>query len=355
MQIVNTFKGVIEMKKLLTSILVLTLEFSLYGCGQQESPPQKDTSDDITTEAKTEATTEEAIGETESTDIATATAAESVAKERVILDLEDISEKRENVFSCTYDDVKHEFLLCLPEVTENAPLVVMLHGYGGSAEQFKMDSAFEETANPAGYAVCYVTGATDPDNQKYAAGWNSEVKEECHDDVGFLIALAEYLKTEYSFDENRIYVAGFSNGAFMTHSLAMEASDTYSGFISVAGSMQPSVWETKNSENDISFFQLTGEVDEAFPKHSDGTAEKSDSPAIEDVMDYWVSSNGLSLSETDEIGVDNVSILKKYTSDDKKNQVWDLFVTNGAHSWYTTSINEVDTNSLIIEFLESIK
>lgn len=348
------------MKKLFTSILLLSLVLTLCGCGEQESPPQPGAGADDTTETITEVSTDEAEVETEATESATETdtaeaATETEAKERVILDLEDITEKRENVFSCTYDGVKHEFILCLPDATENAPLVVMLHGYGGSAEQFKMDSSFEDTANPAGYAVCYVTGATNPDKQLYAAGWNSEVKEDGNDDVGFLIALAEYLKTEYSFDENRIYVAGFSNGAFMTHSLAVEASDTYSGFVSVAGSMQPSVWDTRNSENDISIFQLTGEVDEAFPKKSDGTDKASDSPAIEDVMDYWVSSNGLSLSETVEIGVDNVSILKKYTSDDKKNQVWDLFVTNGAHSWYSPSINEVDTNSLIIEFFESIK
>ena len=352
------------MKKIFTSILVLSLVLTLCGCGEQESPPQPGAGADDTTEAITEVSTDEAevesestesATETDTTDSVTETATAASATERVILDLEDITEKRENVFSCTYDGVKHEFILCLPEVTENAPLVVMLHGYGGSADQFKMDTSFEETANPAGYAVCYVKGATDPDNQLYAAGWNSEVKENGHDDVGFLIALGEYLKTEYSFDENRLYVAGFSNGAFMTHSLAMQASDTYSGFVSVAGSMQPSVWDTRNSENDISIFQLTGEVDEAFPKKSDGTAEVSDSPAIEDVMDYWVSSNGLSLSETDEIGVDNVSILKKYTSEDKKNQVWDLFVTNGAHSWYSPSINEVDTNALIIEFFESIK
>ena len=119
--------------------------------------------------------------------------------------------------------------------------------------------------------------------------------------------------------------------------------------------MQPSVWETSNISNDISFFQLWGELDEAFPKHSDGTAEKSDSPAIEDVMDYWVSSNDLSLSETIETGINNESVLTKYTSEGKKNQVWNLFVKDGRHSWYTEDINGIDTNSLIIEFFEAIK
>ena len=55
------------------------------------------------------------------------------------------------------------------------------------------------------------------------------------------------------------------------------------------------------------------------------------------------------------MGIDNESVLTKYTSDDKTNQVWNLFVKNGTHSWPTPSANEIDTNSLIIEFFESIK
>ena len=343
------------MKKIFTSILALTLAFSLFGCGPKESPPETDTSVDNTTEAKTQASSEIACEDPESSDTATDTAAEAETEERVILELEDITSEEENIFTCTSDGVKHDFILCLPDVTENAPLVVMLHGYAGSAEGFKRDTAFDETATPAGYAVCYVTGAPNPNDSTSATGWNSYVDDTANDDVGFLIALAEYLKTEYNFDENRIYAVGFSNGAFMIHSLAMEAGDTYSGFVSVAGFMQQSVWETPNASNDISFFQITGEKDDVVPKNSDGSAKHSNAPAIEDVMEYWVSSNGLSLSETAEIGVDSESILNKYTSEDKKNQVWDLFVKNGRHSWPSTSLNEIDTNSLILEFFESIE
>ena len=342
------------MKKIFTSIMILTLAFSLFGCGREASPPEPEPNTDSMTESVTEASTEAADENTEAADTATDTAAEAT-EERVILDLEDITPGEDNSYTCTYDGVKHDFILCLPDTTENAPLVVMLHGYAGSAEGFKRDTAFDETANPAGYAVCYVTGASNPNDSTSATGWNSYVDDTANDDVGFLIALAEYLKTEYSFDENRIYAVGFSNGAFMIHSLAMEAGETYSGYVSVAGFMQQSVWDNQNTYNDISFFQITGEKDDVVPKNSDGSAKHSNAPAIEDVMEYWVSSNGLSLSGTDEIGVDSESILNKYTSDDKKNQVWDLFIKNGRHSWPTSSSNEIDANALILEFFESIK
>ena len=63
-------------------------------------------------------------------------------------------------------------------------------------------------------------------------------------------------------------------------------------------------------------------------------------------MDYWVTTSGLSLSETVEL---ENGELKKYSTDGKKNQVWDLFVKDGTHSWAS------DTNAWILEFIESLK
>lgn len=61
------------MKKLFTSFLVLSLAFSLCGCGERESLPQTDTSVDNMTEAITEISTNEAREKSESTESATET------------------------------------------------------------------------------------------------------------------------------------------------------------------------------------------------------------------------------------------------------------------------------------------
>ena len=47
--------------------------------------------------------------------------------------IENIIREKADRYSCTYDGVKHSFLLELPEKTENAPLVLMLPGYGNNA------------------------------------------------------------------------------------------------------------------------------------------------------------------------------------------------------------------------------
>ena len=73
------------------------------------------------------------------------------------LRLEDIAQKSEKTFTCSFDGVKHSFILDLPENSEGAPLVIMLPGYGNTAEAFRTTVHFEEEANALGYAVVYVT------------------------------------------------------------------------------------------------------------------------------------------------------------------------------------------------------
>ncbi len=267
--------------------------------------------------------------------------------------LDDLVFEGENEYVCKYDEIEHDLLIYLPEQTEDAPLIIMLHGYGESAEAFRNNVHMEEDANPRGYAVVYVTGAPDPDDPTSAAGWNSGISgSDGNDDVGFLKALALRLQKEYSFDKDRIYAAGFSNGAFMTHRLAMEGQDTFAGVASVAGKMTESVWEEKNEKNNVGVLQITGEKDDVVPKNSDNSARYSKDPAIEDVMEYWASSNGLGQSESCDIGKE--SALIKYFSDSERPQVWTVLVRGGRHSWPSEDITGINTNELILDFFDNI-
>lgn len=258
----------------------------------------------------------------------------------------------DNTFSCIYEGVKHNFILDLPEKTEGAPLVLMLPGYGNTAESFRDSVHFEEDANPQGYAVVYIIGARAPNDPASSVGWNSGIAAGGNDDVGFLVSLAEYLQKEYAFDSKRTCAVGFSNGAFMVHRLAAEAADTFSAFVSVAGAMPVKIWNKRSNVNDLSFFQITGELDYVVPKHSDGSAQTAKDPAIEDVMEYWAASNGLGCNESEVIG--NGSTLTKCRKEGTSNQVWSLFVRNGRHSWPGVKLNGIDTNSLILEFFSTV-
>lgn len=267
------------------------------------------------------------------------------------LPLENMVQESDEKITFTCDGVERYCLLEFPEKTQGAPLVLMLHGHGESPERMREVSQFEEKANELGYGVVYVSGSINAGDPIKAMGWQSGVFSEGNRDVEFLVSLAQYLQKTYSFDAERTYAAGFSNGAFMTHRLAMDASDTFAAVVSVAGKMPKVVWDARNEKNDVSVLQITGEKDDVVAKNSDGSAKYSIDPAIEDVMEYWATSNGLELTETVEKG--ERGELTKYDGKDKK--VWHLLIRDARHSWYTQQINKVDTNEVILEFFECLK
>ena len=271
--------------------------------------------------------------------------------------LENITQVYKNRFTCSFDGINHDFIIDFPDnfqnqLNQNHPLVILLPGAGNTAEAFRTTIHFEKEANARGYAAVYVTGARNKNQPTGTIGWNSGITDDGNDDVSFLVALTEYLQEEYSFDKKRTYAAGFSNGGFMIHKLAMEAGHTFAACVSVAGKMTQKVWEDKNKKNSVGLFQISGEKDNTVPKKSDNSARFSKDPAIEDVMDYWAQSNKLKFSDTIEIGA--ASTLTKW-SGKKKNQkqVWHLFVKDGHHAWPTEKNNKIDTNTLILDFFDT--
>ena len=262
-----------------------------------------------------------------------------------------IEEADDGVGYATFDGIKHSFILDLPAKTEGAPLAIMLHGYGGNAEAFRRDVGFEKDANPRGYAVVYVTGAANKADSTSATGWNSGTGDSDNEDVGFLVALTDELCDKYSFDRNRIFAIGFSNGAFMTHRLALEANDTFAAVVSVAGMMPQSIWDNKPYECNIGILQITGQKDDVVPKNSDGSAKYAKAPAIEDVMYYYVKGNGL--TDTESVPLGKKAVLNKYSSDTSSKQVWDIFIKDGRHSWPDEKIVGFNTNNIILDFLET--
>lgn len=268
------------------------------------------------------------------------------------LKLENINQINTNTFTCTFDGIEHDFIVELPESYKDAPLVILLHGYSNTADYMRFTTEFHKEANARGYAAVYVTGSISKYEKTGGLGWNSGIAADGNPDVEFIIELTEYLQNEYGFDKDRTFAAGFSNGGFMAHRLAMEAGDTFRAAVSVAGKMPEKVWIKRNRKNHIGFMQITGEKDDVVPKRFDGTVNNSRDPAIEDVMDYWASSNGLK-----DVTVETLargSTLTKWSSDKKEGQVWHLLVKDSHHFWPTEPINGIDGNSIILDFFDSM-
>ena len=265
--------------------------------------------------------------------------------------LEDVELEKDNKYKCTFEGVEHEFVISLPQESKNAPLIVMLHGAGDSAENFRLTSGFDDDALPKGYAVCYAAGTVNGKAGRNYRSWNYGRLEPDYNDVGFIKALVNYLVDEYSLDKNHVFCAGFSNGGFMNFRLALEAQDTFLACVSVGGDLCKTLWNNRPEKNDVGMLVVYGEKDESIPKNSDGSSKTALDPAIEDVLDYMASSNGLDKQSEGEIG--DGSIIRKYEADSDKDTVWCVVVKDGRHSWPTEEINSFSMNKLILEYFEN--
>jgi polyhydroxybutyrate depolymerase len=102
------------------------------------------------------------------------------------------------------------------------PLIVALHGGGGSAPEFERDSGLSPIANAVGVTVVYPESLTRQWNDGRAHGRNPRVDEA--DDVGFMQALVNDLVSKGVADPNHITFTGISNGGMMSFAMACRTS-----------------------------------------------------------------------------------------------------------------------------------
>ena len=72
-------------------------------------------------------------------------------------ELSDVQSISDNKYTCSYENVKHDFIVYLPEATDNAPFIIMLHGYGESGEGFCNKVHLEAEACERGFDIWCTT------------------------------------------------------------------------------------------------------------------------------------------------------------------------------------------------------
>ena len=250
---------------------------------------------------------------------------------------------------CEYENDQHRFNVYLPtdyDASTAYPLILMLHGYGNTAESFALQTGFEKYACPEGYVVVYLSSTPDGAGN---VGWNSGLGDSDKDDVCYIKALAAYLQNEYNCDRERTFALGFSNGAFMTQRLAAEAPDVFTAVVSVAGMMTEKTWNSKPEKADIGVLEIYGTKDDVVPMKETGSDKYSKAPAIEEVMDYWAKANNLSESSKSELS--DKATCEKYSNSDNSQQVWTIVIKDGRHSWPEEKFSGFSANRVILDFL----
>jgi polyhydroxybutyrate depolymerase len=119
-----------------------------------------------------------------------------------------------------------------PATEAGAPLVVVLHGAGGSADDVHTHLGWDGLADRAGFVVAYPDGVERTWNAGACCG---RARDRRVDDVGFLDALVAALRQ--ADDIGPVYAVGFSNGAMMTYAWACARPGALAGIGPVAGAL----------------------------------------------------------------------------------------------------------------------
>ena len=142
---------------------------------------------------------------------------------------------------------------------EYAPLVFVMHGYGGSAGGIREYSQFDQLAERKGFAVCYPQAVMGTDSLR---SWNAGYSNPDVDDVKFLSALARHLQEQFGLSRKNTFCTGMSNGADMCYVLACQRPDIFSAIAPVAGCMMESTLLKCNHPDGIPVFETHGTDDQ---------------------------------------------------------------------------------------------
>lgn len=223
----------------------------------------------------------------------------------------------------------------LPAERAGAPMIVALHGGGGSAEQFARSSGLSRPATRAGYAVIY------PEGTGRLATWNGgyccgAAQRTGVDDVAFLDHVIADAARRFGLDAGRLYLTGMSNGAIMAETYAALRSSRVRAVAGVAGTLDT---DSFRPTSPVPLLHIHGTADGQVP-YAGGTGEtgltRTDfSPVAAVEAAFLGPFPPLSLRETViDPAPDGMRVLsREHVTRDGRVSLRILTVEGGGHSW----------------------
>ena len=242
-------------------------------------------------------------------------------------------------FSLLHNGSVREYTLYKPDnFTIDAPLVMLLHGYTSNKNNIMNYSKMNDLADSHGFMVCYPQGTINDNTGQ--THWNANLTFSTIDDIGFLSELVVTIQEEFKTNPEHTFVAGMSNGGFMSYTLACERPDLFKGIASITGTMSGYDWNNCNPQMGLSVMQMSGTQDRVVPWDGSMSTQGGwgGAPHILEVIDLWAEVNECTLTETVDfpniVTTDNsTASLYKYTTEFDNRQVWFYQIDGGGHKW----------------------
>ena len=175
-----------------------------------------------------------------------------------------------------------------------APLLIILHGYGGNGNETAAYFNLAPAADARGYVYAFPDGTIDSSG---SPSWNAtdaccNFDEADVDDVGYLTDVIADIQAELAIDPKRIAVVGHSNGGFMSYRLACDRAELVAAVVSLAGATFADPADCVPSEP-VSVAQIHGTADDVI-RYEGGplAADHGPYPGAETTAETWATYDG---------------------------------------------------------------
>ena len=241
----------------------------------------------------------------------------------------------------TVDGLEREYILYQPaDVQQGAPLVVVMHGYTGTAEGIEEYSGMNDLADEHGFVVAYPQGTIDQNGAAFFNVGYAFHDEETVDDVAFVRTIVSTLQDNLGLSTEHVFTTGMSNGGEMSYLLGCQAADVFSAVGSVAGIMMDDFASDCNPVAPIPVLEIHGTDDDISWYNGDYNDLGGWGAywGITEVIDFWVQHNALEQQESTalpDIDANDGSsvVFERYWSEQNSVEVWLYRVEGGGHDW----------------------
>jgi polyhydroxybutyrate depolymerase len=233
--------------------------------------------------------------------------------------------------------VTRSYILRVPkayDATRRLPVVVLLHGWTGTAEAAEGYTMMGDKADKEGFFLAVPEGLGEPQ------GWNVgflDLSGKHADDVAFVAKVLDQVEKEVGVDPDRVYVAGHSNGAMLAHLVGAKLSNRVAAIGAVAGTIGlPSTSgppkTIPNPGEPVSAILIHGKAD-AMVAYEKGASALLGGIGAPDSARWWARQDGCSMTPTRVVSPNGNVITETYSGGKRGTEVTLVSIVNGPHDW----------------------
>lgn len=250
-----------------------------------------------------------------------------------------------------------EFIEYLPtnyQSSENLPLILVLHGLGGTNSQMT-PAGFNEIADTARFIVLYPQALVNGFGQ---TAWNNGTAlSSSANDVEFMNQLMNAYILLFNCDPERVYATGFSMGGIMTHRIGVALNHRVAAIGPMAGTLS-----TVDSNSPTPTFQtpvihLHGTDDGTVPYDSDPLPSLT---LVPETMSFWTNAHNCSVTSDSiripDVANDGITIDRFVYQNCDQNGSVELWRFNGAdHIYLYEPVNDITEAKVIWNFFRQYR